>query len=97
MAVLLYNGIGTVPDPTYQRLAQNPFITRTDISPDNNWKASLLLPLLAYYTLLASPWGFNALCLACLLIGFIILIIETNKSSIPSPPCSSSHSCWRIP
>jgi hypothetical protein len=47
--VILINGAGIIPEEPYQRLSQNPFITRTDIHFNNYWQETVLLPLLAYY------------------------------------------------
>jgi hypothetical protein len=60
--VILINGIGIVPEAPYQRLSENPFITRTDIHSSNYWQESPLLPIIAYYLKLTSPLTFNILC-----------------------------------
>lgn len=59
--VTLINGIGIVPEEPYQRLSQNPFITRTDIHFNNYWQETLLLPIIAYLLGLTGTITFNAL------------------------------------
>ena len=59
--VTLINGVGIVPEEPYQRLSQNPFVTRTDIHFNNYWQETVLLPVLAYYLGLTGTITFNAL------------------------------------
>jgi hypothetical protein len=59
--VILINGAGIIPEEPYQRLSQNPFITRTDIHFNNYWQETVLLPLLAYYLDLTGTITFNTL------------------------------------
>ena len=59
--VTLINGVGIVPEEPYQRLSQNPFITRTDIHFNNYWQETVLLPVLAYYLGLTGTITFNVL------------------------------------
>ena len=61
IVVMFINGIGIVPEEPYQRLSQNPFITRTDIHFNNYWQETLLLPIIAYYLDLTGTITFNAL------------------------------------
>lgn len=70
--VVLINGVGIVPEEPYQRLSQNPFITRTDIHFNNYWQESLLLPLLAYYLGLTGTITFNVL-VSSMLTGTYLL------------------------
>jgi hypothetical protein len=72
LAVILINGITLVPPQHYQRLAENPFIVRTDIAADNYWQENLLLPAFAYFTHLNSPVTFNLLCFAIVAGGFAL-------------------------
>jgi hypothetical protein len=60
--VIVINGIGVVPEEPYQKLSQNPFITRTDINPNNYWQENPFLPIIAFYLNLTSPLTFNILC-----------------------------------
>ena len=62
LAVIFTNGIGVVPEEPYQRLAENPFVTRTDIHFNNYWQENPLLPVIAFYLGLSSPNAFNILC-----------------------------------
>ena len=57
--VTLINGVGIVPEEPYQRLSQNPFVTRTDIHFNNYWQETVLLPVLAYYLDLTGTITFN--------------------------------------
>ena len=63
LIVILINGIAIIPEEPYQRLSQNPFITRTDIHFNNYWQENPLLPIIAYYLNLTSPVTFNILCI----------------------------------
>jgi hypothetical protein len=62
--VTLINGVGIVPEEPYQRLSQNPFITRTDIHFNNYWQETVLLPIVAYYLDLTGTITFNLLTFA---------------------------------
>lgn len=74
--VILINGVGLVPPRHYQQLAENPFVTRHDISIDNYWQENILLPLIAYATGLNTPAAFHILCFmiitaACVLFAWL--------------------------
>ena len=43
LIVIFINGIGIVPEEPYQRLSENPFITRTDIHFNNYWQENPLM------------------------------------------------------
>jgi hypothetical protein len=75
--VILVNGIGIVPEEPYQRLSENPFITRTDIHPNNYWQESPLLPIIAFYLNLTSPLTFNALCFAIIIGAYALFALFT--------------------
>lgn len=68
--IVLINGVGIVPEESYQRLSQNPFTTRTDIHFNNYWQETLLLPLLAYYLGLTGTITFNVLVLGVVVGAF---------------------------
>lgn len=70
IVVTLINGLGIVPEEPYQRLSENPFITRTDIHFRNNYQETLLLPLLAFYLHLTSRLTFNILCFMIIAFGY---------------------------
>ena len=70
--VVLINGIGLVPPEHYQRLSQNPFVTRTDIDSNNYWQETVLLPIVAFYTQLTSRLTFNILCGFIILLGYLL-------------------------
>ncbi|HSO13146.1 MAG TPA: hypothetical protein VLT51_12275, partial [Anaerolineales bacterium] len=72
LAVIFINGIGIVPEEPYQRLSENPFITRTDIHFRNNFQETLLLPLLAFYLRLTTPLTFNILCYVIIAGGYAV-------------------------
>ena len=59
--VAFINGIGIIPEEPYQRLSQNPFVTRTDIHFNNYWQETVLLPVLAYYLDFTGTITFNLL------------------------------------
>lgn len=65
------NGISLVPPQHYQRLSENPFITRRDIAPDNYWQETVLLPLIAFHTGLSSPISFNILCFFMVVAAYV--------------------------
>lgn len=71
LAVTFINGIGIVPEEPYRRLAENPFITRTDIHFNNYWQENPLLPLLANAFRLTTPAAFNILCFVILTGAFL--------------------------
>jgi len=75
IVVTLLNGVGIVPEEPYQRLSQNPFITRTDIHFRNNFQETLLLPLAAYFLQLTSRLSFNIFCYLIIVSGYISLAI----------------------
>lgn len=64
IVVTFINGFGIIPEEPYQRLSQNPFITRTDIHFNNYWQESVLLPIIAYYLKLTGTIRFNTLTFA---------------------------------
>jgi len=68
VVITLINGVGIVPEAPYQRLSQNPFITRTDIHFNNYWQENPLLSVIAHYLNLTGTITFNALTFA-LIIG----------------------------
>lgn len=70
--ITLINGIGIVPEEPYQRLSENPFITRTDIHFRNNFQETLLLPLLAFFLRLTSRLTFNIFCYAIIACGYAV-------------------------
>ncbi|HEY5728430.1 MAG TPA: hypothetical protein VIS72_00150 [Anaerolineales bacterium] len=79
LVVILINGIGVVPEEPYQRLAENPFITRTDIHFNNYWQENPLLPVIAFYLGLSSPGTFNFLCLAIITGAFLLFALLSSR------------------
>jgi len=71
--VVLINGLGLIPEEHYQRLSQNPYITRTDIHPNNYWQETLLLPLTANILGLTTRISFNLLCLFIIVCFYALL------------------------
>jgi hypothetical protein len=82
--VIFTNGIFLVPPEQYQRLSQNPFITRTDIDIHNYWQETILLPVVAYYTQLTSRLSFNGLCFLILEAAFLLFAQFTLKREGPT-------------
>lgn len=70
--IILLNGMSTVPPQHYLKLSENPFVTRTDIDPENTWQENLLLPGIAFITKLNTPWLFYGLCFAILLGAYAV-------------------------
>ena len=79
LVVIFINGIGIVPEEPYQRLAENPFITRTDIHFNNYWQENPLLPVVAYYLGLFSPAAFNILCFFILAGAFLLFAFMASR------------------
>ena len=78
LIVILINGIGIVPEEPYQRLSENPFITRTDIHFNNYWQENPLLPVIAYYLGLSSPNAFSFLCFAIFTGAFLLFALLSS-------------------
>ena len=79
LVVIFINGIGIVPEQPYQRLAENPFITRTDIHFNNYWQENPLLPVIAFYLGLSSPNAFNILCFVIITGAFLIFALMASR------------------
>lgn len=79
LLVIIINGVSLVPPEHYFKLAQNPFITRIDISPDNYWQESIFLPLIAYYARLTSKAAFHLFCVVLIVSSFALFAIFTEK------------------
>ena len=79
LVVIFINGIAIVPEEPYQRLSENPFITRTDIHFNNYWQENPLLPVVAFYLGLSSPAAFNILCFAILTGAFLLFALLSSK------------------
>lgn len=79
LVVILINGIGVVPEEAYRRLAENPFITRTDIHFNNYWQENPLLPLIAHFLRLTTPAAFNILCFAILSGAFLAFALFSRR------------------
>jgi len=77
--ITLINGVGVVPEAPYQRLSENPFITRTDIHFRNNFQETLLLPLVAHFLHLTSPLTFNIFCYIIIACGYAIFTAYTYR------------------
>lgn len=85
LAVIFINGIGIVPEEPYRRLAENPFVTRTDIHFNNYWQENPLLPLLAHTLRLTSPASFNILCFVILTGAFLSFALFARSKWGPAP------------
>lgn len=83
--IILINGIGIVPEEPYQRLSENPFVTRTDIHFNNYWQENPLLPLLAHTLRLTTPTAFNILCFV-LLAGALLYFALFSRRRWGSAP-----------
>jgi hypothetical protein len=79
LIVVLINGVSLVPPEHYYRLAQNPFVTRTDISLDNYWQESILLPLFTYYTHLNSKAAFHLFCVVIIILSFSLFALLSKR------------------
>ncbi len=77
--VVFTNGISIVPPQHYQRLSQNPFITRTDIAIHNYWQETILLPVIAFYTHLNSRVSYNVLCFFIIVSAYWLFAQLTHK------------------
>lgn len=72
ITTIALNGISLLPYQLYQRLAQNPLITRADIGAENFWQETLLLPLIAFYAQVSNPLTFHILCFFILLAAYFL-------------------------
>jgi hypothetical protein len=79
LVVIFINGIGIVPEEPYQRLSENPFITRTDIHFNNYWQENPLLPVIAFYLGLSSATAFNILCFVILTGAFLLFALLASR------------------
>lgn len=79
LVMILLNGIGIVPEEPYQRLSENPFITRTDIHFNNYWQENPLLPVIAFYLRLSSPLAFNILCFVVITVAFLLFALLSHR------------------
>lgn len=79
LAVIFINGIGIVPEEPYQRLSENPFITRIDIHFNNYWQENPLLPVIAYTLQLTSPLAFNLLCFVFITGAFLSFALLSRR------------------
>ena len=86
IVVILINGISLVPPQHYQKLSQNPFITRTDIAPENYWQETVLLPVIAFYTKMNNQVSFSILCFAFIVGAYILFTVFVYKrfGSLPA-------------
>jgi hypothetical protein len=79
LLVVFINGVSLVPPEHYYKLAQNPFISRTDISSNNSWQESILLPLFAYYAHLTTKTAFHLFCAFVIVFSFTLFALLTAK------------------
>lgn len=86
LVVIFINGIGIVPEEPYRRLAENPFITRTDIHFNNYWQENPLLPVITFYLGLASSKAFAVLCFGIITGAFILFAWLSSRhwGSVPA-------------
>jgi len=75
--VLFLNGITPIPYESYQRLSQNPFVTRTDIDPFNYLQETVLLPVFAHLVHMTSRNTFNLLCFGIFVLGVFLFAKAT--------------------
>lgn len=85
LVVVFINGIGIVPEEAYQRLSENPFITRTDIHFNNYWQENPLLPVIAFYLRSSSPLAFNILCFVIIAGAFMLFALLARRRWGPAP------------
>ena len=79
LIITLINGLGIIPEMAYQRVSENPFVTRTDIHFNNYFQETLLLPLVAYFLRLTSLPKFNLLCYVIIALGYAIFTHYTYR------------------
>ncbi len=91
LVVMFINGTGIVPEEAYQKLSENPFITRTDIHFNNYWQANPFLPVIAFYLRLSSSNAFNISCFVIITGAVLIFALMANKrwGAMPSLVFSS--------
>ncbi len=70
--VILINGISIFPSSSYQRLSQNPFITRTDIGKENFWQEDILLPIISFFAKWNTPLKFNTFCFVIIIAAYLL-------------------------
>jgi len=85
LAVIFINGVAIIPQEPYQRLSENPFITRTDIHFNNYWQENPLLPIIAFYLNLTLPLRFNVFCFAIMVGAFALFAVLTYQHWGASP------------
>jgi len=76
--VIAYNGLGVMPHEPYRLTAENPF-ERVQAHRENTFQESPLLPLVAYFSRLTSPFSFNALCLATIILAYVSYAVQARK------------------
>jgi hypothetical protein len=76
--IIAYNGLGVMPHEPYRLTAQNPF-ERVEAHRENTFQESPLLPLVAYFSRLTSAFSFNALCLAIVILAYVIYAVQARK------------------
>jgi hypothetical protein len=81
VVVILTNGISLVPGQFYQRLSENPFVTRTDVITDSTLQETVLLPIIAFFTKLNSPLAFSILCLSLIAGAYLLFAISVFRRS----------------
>lgn len=72
LLVMLINGVSLFPMQPYQRVAENPFMTRNDIFEGNFWQETVLLPVFAFLARLNSPLMFTILCGVIILASYLL-------------------------
>lgn len=81
--VVFINGISLIPYQEYQRLSENPFVTRTDIGLQNYWQETVLLPVMAHYAHLTTYQLFNILCLSLIFIAYLLFSFRVYRKFGP--------------
>lgn len=86
IVVTITNGISLVPSQHYQKLSENPFVTRTDIASDNYWQETVLLPVIAFFTRLTTPLTFSILCFAIIVGAYLLFAgsVFNRSGSLPT-------------
>jgi hypothetical protein len=79
--IVLMNGISIVPFHLYQKISQNPFVIRPDMSIYNYWQEDILLPLIGFFTHLNNPLTFSILCFAIIAGAYLLYTILVLKKS----------------
>jgi len=83
--IIIINGISLIPYQIYQRLSENPFVTRYDIGVQNYWQESVLLPVVTYHFHWTTYRSFNFVCLVIIVASYALFSFLSYRKfgSIP--------------